>query len=80
MDKMKQFYLLQVVDNLYPVIHGPYSSPETRDEMAKTLRKADPDKENGLFKLTVTVITCGPDNIPATGAKVETYSGGFFDE
>jgi hypothetical protein len=64
-----KLYLLQIWGDIEPVLRGPYKTEALRDKAAKRYRKADPEKNNGLFPLDV------PGNKRPT---VHTYSGEFF--
>jgi hypothetical protein len=46
-----RFYVLETIGDIEPQLHGPFPSPELRDERAVELRRQDPGKNNGLFRL-----------------------------
>jgi hypothetical protein len=64
-----KLYLLQIWNDIEPVLHGPYKTEALRNKAAKRYREADPEGNNGLFPLDVP-----PKGRPV----VQTYSGGFF--
>lgn len=45
------YYVLEIVQGITPVLHGPYSKWDERDDHAILLRASDPEKENGLFPI-----------------------------
>lgn len=47
-------YLIVVVDDIEPEVRGPFSSDEQRVESAQYLRKKDPEKKNGMFRLNIS--------------------------
>lgn len=63
------FYVLEVVDDLEPQLHGPYVTEEERDQQAVQLRREDPRKRNGLFWLNVST-AAAPDVGPYCGAEL----------
>ena len=63
------FYVLEIVDDLEPLLHGPYATEEERDQQAVALRRADPGKRNGLFRLDVSAMAA-PDVSPYSGAEL----------
>jgi hypothetical protein len=62
-------WLVVVVGDGEPEIHGPYKDGDERDAAALEHRKGDEGDEDGIFKLDC-------EGTP----EVETYSGGFFDD
>lgn len=62
-----ELYLFITVNDVEPVIRGPYTSEEARDRAAR--RYQSKKIEDGLFRLNIT------DGKPTT----EAYSGAFFD-
>ena len=48
-----QFYVLEVVGDLEPQLHGPYATEARRDMRARQLRERDPAQNNGLFRLAI---------------------------
>jgi len=63
-----RFFVLQVVGDIEPKLHGPYASQKARDKMAKRLRK-ETAGEDGIFRLDVRA-----DGRP----EVCAYSAGFM--
>ena len=63
-----EYYVLQILGDVEPVLHGAYHDEDERDKMARLLKSQDED--SGLYMLNVT-----------EGAEVEVdcYSGGFFE-
>ena len=59
------FYILEIIDDLEPQLYGPYATEEERDRQAVRLRRADPRKRNGVFRLDVS---------PAAAPEVGPYS------
>jgi hypothetical protein len=49
-----RFYVLETIGDIEPQLHGPFPSPEQRDEQAVQLRRQDPGKNNGLFRLDLS--------------------------
>jgi hypothetical protein len=68
-----KLYLLQIWNDIDPVLHGPYKTEALRNKAAKRYRGADPEGNNGLFPLDV------PTN-SANRPTVHTYSGAFFNQ
>ena len=62
-------YVLEIVDDLEPQLHGPYATEEDRDQQAVQLRRQDPGKRNGLFRLNVSA-KAAPDVGPYSGAEL----------
>jgi len=63
-------WLVIVIDDIEPYIHGPFDSEETRSEWAKYHRFKDPEKKDGIYKL----------NTHEGGSPtIKSYSGGFFE-
>ena len=62
-------YVLEIVGDLEPQLHGPYGTEEERDRQAVKLRRADPRKRNGLFRLDVSP-AAAPDVGPYSGAEL----------
>jgi len=69
---MSKFFVLQIIGDVEPVVHGPYECEADRDSVALSLRAEDGgDLKDGIY----------PMEIDRHGAvQVDTYSGGFFDE
>lgn len=65
-----EYYVLEVIGNIEPTLHGPFLKREDRDNEALRLRRNDPDRENGLYML---------DNINGK-PQVSAYSGGFMEQ
>ena len=63
------FFVLEIVDDLEPELHGPYATEEERDQQAVQLRRADPGKRNSLFRLDVSAMAA-PDVSPYSGAEL----------
>jgi hypothetical protein len=66
-----RYYLLVMAGDIEPELRGPFESEIEVDEAALAHRKADPDKDDGLYP--VTVADDGELNI-------EAYSGGYLDD
>ena len=64
-----KYYVLQVLGDVQPELHGPYHSSAMRDERARHLRSEDPEKENGLFRVQ-----------SKSEVLVDSYAGGEFPE
>ena len=62
-DSGNLLYVLEIVGDLEPQLHGPYTIEEERDRQAVQLRQQDPGKRNGLFRLKVSA-TAAPDVSP----------------
>jgi hypothetical protein len=60
----------EILDDIEPQLHGPFPSPEGRDEQAVELRRQDPRKCNGLFRLDLSA-TAEPEASPYCGAELE---------
>ena len=69
------FYVLEIVGDLEPQLHGPYATEEARDQQAVQLRRGDPGKRNGLFRLNVSAKSA-PDVGPYSGAELSDPSSG----
>lgn len=63
-------YLVFVEDDIEPTVLGHFKSEDSRDEIARGLRKKH-GPEHGLFPLDID-----SKGMP----KMYSYSGGFFDE
>jgi hypothetical protein len=61
-----RFFVLETIGDIEPQIHGPFPSPELRDEHAVQLRRQDPGKNNGLFQLDLS---------DAAGLSASAYCG-----
>jgi len=68
---MKFYWLIIVIGDVEPHLHGPYPNEDTRDKWAKHHRSNDPEKKDGIYKLT----TWG-GGFPT----IDSYSGGFFED
>jgi hypothetical protein len=67
-----KYYLLQVIGDVEPVLHGPFDTDEARDAHARLLRDEDrSDLKDGLYQLDVDA-----HGVPAVNA----YCGGDFNE
>jgi len=77
------YYVLQVVDDVEPMLHGPYKTSAGRDKKAKRLRKECREEfKDGLYPLDLCV-NAGPFQTRANlrpNLSVSSYSGGFFEE
>ena len=62
-------YVLEIVGDLEPQLHGSYATEEARDRKAVQLRREDPGKRNGLFRLNVSA-AAAPDVSPYSGAEL----------
>lgn len=49
-----RFYVFETLDDVEPQLHGPFLSAKLRDAQAIELRRQDPDKDNGLFRLDLS--------------------------
>jgi hypothetical protein len=68
---MTRFFVLQVVGDVEPVLHGPFTTESRRDEFARNLRKEDrQDLKNGLYKAQIIY----------GKLSVDSYRGDFFQE
>lgn len=65
-----KYYLVFVEDDIEPTVLGFFNSKDSRDEMARNLRKKH-GPDHGLFPLDIN-----SKGIP----KMSSYSGGFFDD
>lgn len=63
------FYVLEIMGDLEPQLHGPYATEEEQNRKAVQLRREDPGKRNGLFRLDVSA-TAAPDVSPYSGAEL----------
>jgi hypothetical protein len=68
---MNKYYLIHIVDDVWPELYGPYKSKKKRNQKALELRAKMGDPKDGLFKLTLF-----PDGILTADA----YSGSFFPD
>jgi len=78
---MKYFYVLQVIGDVEPELHGPYSTADRRDDMARIIRAGDTsDLKDGLYMLDLEMGL----NIEVKGLRhtlaADSYSGAFFDD
>lgn len=64
------YYVLFVVNDIEPELHGPFGDPDERDDHARKLRR-EYGNDHGIFPLDID-----DDGIPSTSA----YSAGFFME
>jgi hypothetical protein len=53
------FYLLQIHGDVDPELHGPFKTQQERDDKARALRRDDPEKENGLYRVAVWLPAAG---------------------
>jgi hypothetical protein len=61
--RLPRFYVLETIGDIEPQLHGPFQSPELRDEQAVQRRRQDPGKHNGLFWLDLSAtaeLSAGP--------------------
>ena len=66
-----KFYVIQVIGDIEPTLHGPYTHEEKRDAVARQLRKDDGgDLKDGIY----------PADIKNGKLEVSSYSGRFFEE
>lgn len=64
-----KFYVLQIIGDVEPHLHGPYATEEERDAMArKTRAECDDDLPDGIYAAT----------IQNGQLEVDSYSGAFF--
>ncbi len=69
---MREYYVLQIIGDVEPVIHGPFDCEADRDSVALSLRAQDDgDLKDGLYPMEI-------DDCYAP--HVDTYSGAFFDQ
>ncbi len=64
------YYVLLILQDVDPVLHGPFASAVARDRHAKTL-KAEYGNEHGIFPLDIS-----SKGIP----EISAYSGAFFEK
>lgn len=64
-------YLIHVVFDVSPELHGPFPSTALRDQEARRIHEEDPARLDGIFQLDIR-----EDGTP----EVNSYSGAFFDE
>ncbi len=50
---MTKHYLVEIVGDIEPVLHGPYKTYRKRDEKARFIRSQDPEGRTGLFRLDI---------------------------
>jgi len=74
-DPMK-YYLLQIVDDIEPQVHGPYPTIERRDQVARELKALSGDRD-GLFPMTISIAGFPDDITPEV--EIGSYSNAFFD-
>ena len=67
-------YLIRVMDDVTPILLGPYKTEAARLRAARRLRKNDPEMHDGIFQLDCPVLP-GIRRRPV----VSTYSGGQLD-
>lgn len=48
---VKAYYVLEVIKDVTPVIHGPYSTAKKQSSVARKLCQADSNLENGIFAI-----------------------------
>ena len=63
-------YVLLILHDVEPVLHGPFAGTTARDRRAKTL-KAEYGDEHGIFPLDIS-----SESIP----KISAYSSAFFEK
>lgn len=66
---MNECYLIEVIGDIEPVLHGPYKTSHSRNGEALLLRMNDIEKKNGIFALDI--INGKPS--------IYTYSGGYME-
>ncbi len=64
-----KYYLLHVYGDVEPILHGPYKTAAMRDRGARTVRHADPELRDGLFRIDSK---CAVTVDSYTGAELET--------
>lgn len=64
-----KYYVLQIIGDVEPVLHGSFATAEERDTEARRLRAADGEKENGLYPIE-----------SASRVIVASYFGGDFPD
>ena len=76
---MKSYYILAIEDEGGPVLHGPYTTWEERDDRAILLRADDPGLSL-LFPMELDVETTGFGfrKLHDHSLKVDTFGAGFF--
>lgn len=68
-----ELYLIEVEGGIEPTLHGPYTSEDTRNREARTIREGQDNEysDDVIFWLDVAA-----DGKPTIG----TYSGAFFEK
>ena len=64
-----KYYVLQIIGDVDPVLHGSFSTWQERDRCALELRAEDGEKENGLYRVQ-----------SKTPVIIESYAGGEFPD
>ena len=64
------YYIIEVVEDVEPVLHGPYNTEDQQDQKALDIRLHDPEMNNGIYPLKVSA---------GAKVKIDSYGGGFFD-
>lgn len=59
---MKHYFVVEIVGDVDPVLHGPFYTVEGRDKKALSLRENDPEKRNGIYRLMIE------NNVPVISA------------
>lgn len=72
-------YLLQVIGDVEPELHGPYPTAEERDTAAKEFRGDGGDMADGLYPIELKVWQIGNYFTQHT-LEFSSYSGRFFEE
>ena len=65
-----KFYVLQIIGDVEPTLHGPFDSEDERDAMARSLRDEDTTFKDGIYAA----------QIKNGKLEVDSYSGAFFFE
>jgi hypothetical protein len=51
----ERFYVLQVIGDVEPHLHGPFDTADERDDYARTLsRECDDDLPDGIYRINAT--------------------------
>jgi hypothetical protein len=67
----KDHYLLIMESDISSNLQGPFNTEDDRDNAALKHRAGDPEREDGLFMLTVS---------KGAAIEIDEYSNGFFEE
>lgn len=66
-----RFYVLQVIGDVEPLLHGPFETEEERDALARKVH--DKSDDGGLYDGVYAV------EIKNGEMSVDSYSGAFFE-